>query len=131
MDMLQLLIFANLILAASGDWVVGVSSVDWKTGTPCGGSSVCFHIDQMGHGIVGVTPDCYRQQLQITRIENFDADYKTWTLISSSGFWQYGVKSVVYGDYIDVTTFVIQDHGGPKNICLSPGEGHFYIGFSK
>ncbi|MCZ7860672.1 hypothetical protein O9X98_04575 [Agrobacterium salinitolerans] len=128
-----LLCLAVVTPAAADDWHTGGSQTEWQKGLPCGNGQTCFDIHQPGVGKIGHwgTRDCWRQQIWTTIIHDVPADIDKYEITQASGRWNFGVRSVDFeGGRIVVRTFVIQDHGGPGNPCLQPGNGDFTLRFS-
>jgi hypothetical protein len=115
-------------------WSTGFTTRLWKDGRSCGMNDVCFDIYQPGRGLTGIfgTPDCWREQVWTTDITSFPPDVRTYQLQSASGHWRYGLQSVDFDQSsIKIKTFVVQDHGGPQNVCLAPGFGNFILKFHR
>jgi hypothetical protein len=62
---------------------------------------------------------------------NPPSDVSRYEVRSSQGFWQFGIDRVEFKqNEITIRTFIIQDHGGLRNTCISDGEAVFEIAFA-
>lgn len=132
---ISMFLLASGAAGAEEEWNTGGRTVKWSDGQPCGTHQVCFTIEQPGVGrvdplgIVG-TKNCWRQQIWTTNIVEAPEGVSSYELLQDDGRWQAGIKDVHFAPgSVVVRTYVVQDHGGPQNPCLSPGYGRFTLRF--
>ncbi len=124
-----LLIFVSWVGPVYADDILGGgTAVKWKDGMDCGGPNRrCFSFTQNAVGNPITTIDCYRQQVFWARIEEVPtsvASFHDRGMQPSGQLVGFGIRSVLFdlsSNSITITTYLVQDHGGPNNACIGIG----------